>query len=58
MKTKTLVVSYTPRIGSYTKVLVDKFLNLAEGKTEVVHLDLVATPPDLLLAKNIQLVME
>lgn len=55
---KTLVVSYTPRIGSYTKVLVDRFVSLAHEKTAITHLDLVATPPDLLLAKNIQLVME
>ena len=53
--TKTLIVSYTPRIGSYTKQLLDEFIRLSEGKTEVIRLNLVETPPDLLLADNISL---
>lgn len=56
--TKTLIVSYTPRIGSYTKVLLDEFLSLSKGKTEINHLDLVESPPDLLLADNLNLMME
>ncbi|OJJ18317.1 hypothetical protein BKI52_26220 [marine bacterium AO1-C] len=55
---KTLVISYTPRNGSYTKVLFDEFVRLANGKTEIKHLDLVETPPDLLLAQNLNLIME
>ena len=54
----TLVVQYTPRIGSYTKVLLDEFLKLANGKTNLKHLDLVETPPDLLLEENLNLIME
>lgn len=56
--TKTLVINYTPRTGSYTKVLFDEFLKLARGKTEIIPLDLVETPPDLLLAENLNLIME
>lgn len=56
--TKTLVINYTPRIGSYTKVLFDEFVELAKGKTEMKHLDLAETPPDLLLTENLNLVME
>jgi len=54
---KTLVISYTPRNGSYTKVLFDEFVKLAHDKTEITHLDLVETPPDLLLAQNLNLIM-
>ncbi len=56
--TKTLVISYTPRKGSYTKVLFDEFVKLAKKKTKIIHLDLVETPPDLLLTKNLNLIME
>ncbi len=56
--TKTLVINYTPRKGSYTKVLFDEFVKLAKGKTEITHLDLVETPPDLLLTENLNLIME
>lgn len=56
--TRTLVISYTPRKGSYTKILVDEFLRLATGKTEVNQLDLCATPPDLLLVENLNLIIE
>lgn len=56
--TKTLVISYTPRNGSYTKVLFDEFVKLAKGKTEIRHLDLVETPPDLLFTQNLNLIME
>ena len=55
---KTLVVSYTPRVGSFTKVLVDEFLELSKGKTTVTHLDLVKTPPELLLEENLNLIMK
>lgn len=53
----TLIVSYTPRQDSYTKVLVDEFLALANHKTNITFLDLVATPPDLLLADNLNLIL-
>lgn len=53
----TLIVSYTPRHDSYTKVLVDEFLELVSQKTNITFLDLVATPPDLLLADNLNLIL-
>ena len=56
--TKTLVIKYTPRKGSYTKVLLDEFVKLAEGKTELVYLDLSETPPDLLLVENLNLIID
>lgn len=56
--TKTLAISYTPRKGSYTKILFDEFIQLAQDKTEIKCLDLVETPPDLLLAENLNLIME
>lgn len=56
--TKTLVINYTPRKGSYTKILFDEFVKLAKGKTEMKHLNLAETPPDLLLEKNLNLIME
>lgn len=56
--TKTLVINYTPRTGSYTKVLLDEFVELAKGKTEIKNMDLAATPPDLLLTENLNLIMD
>ena len=56
--TKTLVINYTPRKGSYTKILFDEFLELAKGKTEIKHLNLTKTPPELLLEKNLNLIMD
>lgn len=56
--TKTLVVNYTPRKGSYTKRLFDEFVELAKGKTEIKHLNLTETPPELLLERNLNLIME
>ncbi|WP_020526244.1 NAD(P)H-dependent oxidoreductase [Flexithrix dorotheae] len=56
--TQTLVISYTPRNGSYTKVLFDEFVKLAKGRTKMKHLSLVKTPPDLLLEENLNLIME
>ena len=56
--TKTLAINYTPRKGSYTKILFDEFVKLAKGKTEIRHLDLAETPPELLLEKNLNLIME
>lgn len=55
---KTLVVSYAPRNGSYTKHLLDEFVKLSAGKTEVTHLNLVDSPPDLLLEENLNLIMK
>lgn len=54
--TKTLIVSYTPRIGSYTKQLVDEFIKLASNKTEITFLDLTISPPDLLLPDNLNII--
>ena len=56
--TKTLVISYTPREGSYTKILFDNFLKLAQGRTVLKHVNLAETPPELLLEKNLNLIME
>ncbi len=53
---KTLVVRYAPRKGSYTKELVDEFIKLADSKTEITFLDLAASPPDLLLDDNLNLI--
>ncbi|TYA66010.1 FMN-dependent NADH-azoreductase [Seonamhaeicola marinus] len=53
---KTLVVSYTPRTGSYTKQLVDEFIKRTSNKTEITFLDLVQSPPDLLLGDNLNLI--
>lgn len=50
---KTLLVKYTPRVDSHTEKLVKAFLELAEGKTEIELLDLVQTPPEFLLAGNL-----
>ena len=58
MKKNTLLITYTPRKGSYTKVLIDEFVQLAKGRTEIKHLDLVNNTPDLLLEKNLNLIME
>ncbi len=55
---KTLIITYTPRKGSYTKVLVNEFTKLAKEKTEITYLDLCKTPPDLLLYENLNMTME
>lgn len=56
--TKTLVINYTPRKGSYTKILFDEFVELAKGRTEIKRLNLAETPPELLLEKNLNLIMK
>ena len=50
---KTLIVSYTPRIGSNTKQLTDTFFQAVKGKTEIIHVDLSSDPPDLLLNESL-----
>lgn len=55
--TTTLVINYTPRKGSYTKVLCDEFVKSARGKTTIVSLDLCEMPPDLLLPENLNLII-
>lgn len=50
---KTLLVTYTPRIGSYTKNLVDTFENISKDKTELSILNLAITPPKLLLSDEL-----
>ena len=42
---KTLVVSYLPNTYSVTKKTLDHFLAKAEGKTTIVHRDLVKSAP-------------
>ncbi len=56
--TKTLVIHYSPRKGSYTKILFDEFVKLSKNKTTLSFLDLSKTPPDLLLEQNLNLIME
>lgn len=51
--TKTLLVTYTPRIGSNTRKLVDTFIEHANNKTEITALDLAVDPPDLLLLERL-----
>ena len=51
----TLIVNYTPRIGSNTKTLVDHFTALNKDKTTITVLDLAKTTPDLLLEENLNL---
>jgi FMN-dependent NADH-azoreductase len=50
---KTLLVTYTPRIGSSTRQLVDTFIEYAKTKTEIIELDLAVNPPDLLLFESL-----
>lgn len=42
---KTLVVSYLPNAHSVTKKALDHFLTQAQGKTTIVHRDLVKNAP-------------
>ncbi|WP_341224424.1 NAD(P)H-dependent oxidoreductase [uncultured Arcticibacterium sp.] len=56
--TNTLVINYTARHGSYSKILFDEFVKLAAGKTTLTQLDLSENPPDLLLPENLNLVMQ
>jgi len=56
--TKKLVVKYAPRNGSYTKILLNNFVELAKEKTDITMLDLAVTPPDLLLPENLNLIIE
>ena len=52
---KTLIVSYTPRINSNTKKMVDHFVESNKLKTEITFLDLTEETPDLLLNENLNL---
>ncbi|AWM12890.1 hypothetical protein DI487_02740 [Flavobacterium sediminis] len=55
---KTLVVTYTPRIDSNTKKLVDYFLDYNQDNTNIKILDLTETTPDLLLQENLNLFLK
>jgi FMN-dependent NADH-azoreductase len=55
---KTLIVSYTPRNGSYTKKVLGEFIEQVKEKTEITELDLLDSPPDLLSAAHIELTMK
>ena len=48
-----LIVSYTPRIDSNTAKLVDAAKRSLADKTSITHIDLAATPPELLLSHNL-----
>lgn len=52
---KTLIVNYTPRLGSNTKILSDYFKELNQEKTIITILDLAKNPADLLLEENLNL---
>ncbi len=56
--TKTLIVSYTPRINSNTQKLVQDFMTKSQGKTEVSYLNLVTHTPDLLLKDNLNIMLK
>ena len=55
---KTLIVTYTPRIDSNTKKLVDYFVTYNQDNTNIEVLDLVETTPDLLLEVNLNLFLK
>lgn len=55
---KTLLVNYTPRIGSNTKKLIDSFKTSSNGNTELTILDLAITPPDLLLFDTLNIFLK
>lgn len=55
---KTLIVTYTPRIDSNTKKLVDYFVEYNQDNTKIEILDLAETTPDLLLKKNLNLFLK
>ncbi|WP_394751015.1 FMN-dependent NADH-azoreductase [Spongiimicrobium salis] len=55
---KTLIVSYTPRIDSNTKKLVDHFVARNASKTDITLLELSEEAPDLLLKENLNLYVQ
>ena len=55
---KTLIIRYTPRTGSYTKQLVDEFVSLAQNKTELFELDLASDAPELLQSNNLNVILK
>ncbi len=55
---KILLVSYTPRHDSNTKKLVDTFLQSSSHRSDITHLDLVKTPPSLLLEDNLNALLK
>lgn len=50
---KTLVVQYTPRVGSNTQKMLDYFIETNQDKTVITVLDLADNAPDLLLKDNL-----
>lgn len=50
---KTLVVKYTPREGSYTKQLLDAFLEKSTN-ADIDVIDIAKDVPDLFLAENLK----
>ena len=54
--TKTLIVSYTPRDDSDTLKILEAFKE--NSTSEIEHLDLVSTPPPLLLKDNLNALLK
>ncbi|PHR61897.1 MAG: hypothetical protein COA43_01625 [Robiginitomaculum sp.] len=55
---KILVVSYTPRHESNSAKLLQSFIEIAERKHHITHLDLVETPAPLLLTANLNALLK
>lgn len=51
--TNTLLISYTPRYDSNTQKLVHTFIEALPAQSTLTHLNLVNTPPPLLLEDNL-----
>lgn len=56
--TNTLLVSYTPRLESNTKKLVQEFLQATSNKEDITYLDLVKEPAPLLLEDNLNALLK
>ncbi len=54
----TLLISYTPRLESNTAKLLQTFLDNCANPEQVNHLDLVKTPPPLLLTDNLNAILK
>lgn len=55
---KTLLVSYTPRLESNTKKLIETYYSAALDTSEIMHLDLVKEPAPLLLEDNLNALLK
>lgn len=52
---KTLILNYTPRVGSNTKKMLDHFIDINKDKSKITVLDLSEDTPDLLLKENLNI---